>query len=41
VRPEPNSEADAALPHITIELPVYKESLDQTMLVLFFISSPL
>lgn len=33
IRPEPNKEVDAALPHITIELPVYKESLTETMYV--------
>jgi hypothetical protein len=27
VKPEPNTEVDGALPHVTIELPVYKESL--------------
>lgn len=31
VKPAPNKEVDAHLPHITIELPVYKESLEQTM----------
>lgn len=31
VRPSPNKEVDAALPHITVELPVFKESLEQTM----------
>ncbi|KAI6133008.1 glycosyl transferase family group 2-domain-containing protein [Pisolithus croceorrhizus] len=31
VRPEPNKEVDHALPHITIEMPVYKESLEQTI----------
>ncbi|EGN97387.1 hypothetical protein SERLA73DRAFT_92477 [Serpula lacrymans var. lacrymans S7.3] len=31
VRPETNKEIDSALPHVTIELPVYKESLDQTI----------
>jgi cellulose synthase/poly-beta-1,6-N-acetylglucosamine synthase-like glycosyltransferase len=31
VRPEPNPEVDNALPHITIELPVYKESLEETI----------
>ncbi|KAH7922289.1 hypothetical protein BV22DRAFT_666525 [Leucogyrophana mollusca] len=31
VRPIPNKELDAALPHITIELPVFKESLEQTI----------
>ncbi|KAI6111464.1 hypothetical protein EDD16DRAFT_1521953 [Pisolithus croceorrhizus] len=30
VRPEPNKEVDHALPHVTIEMPVYKESLEQT-----------
>ncbi|KAI0246002.1 glycosyl transferase family group 2-domain-containing protein [Lactifluus subvellereus] len=31
VKPAPNKEVDAHLPHITIELPVYKESLEQTI----------
>ncbi|KAF7313187.1 Glyco-trans-2-like domain-containing protein [Mycena kentingensis (nom. inval.)] len=31
VRPEPNPAVDQALPHITIELPVYKESLEETI----------
>ncbi|KAH7922287.1 hypothetical protein BV22DRAFT_1037622 [Leucogyrophana mollusca] len=31
LRPEANKEVDSALPHVTIELPVYKESLDQTI----------
>jgi hypothetical protein len=31
IRPEPNPEVDARLPHVTIELPVYKESLEETM----------
>ncbi|KAI0052840.1 hypothetical protein FA95DRAFT_1601532 [Auriscalpium vulgare] len=31
VKPGPNKEVDAHLPHITIELPVYKESLEQTI----------
>ncbi|KAI6139462.1 hypothetical protein EDD17DRAFT_1671634 [Pisolithus thermaeus] len=30
---EPNKEVGHALPHITIEMPVYKESLEQTMCV--------
>ncbi|KAG2155256.1 glycosyl transferase family group 2-domain-containing protein [Suillus bovinus] len=29
--PKPNKEVDAALPHITIELPVFKESLEHTI----------
>ncbi|KAG1820067.1 glycosyl transferase family group 2-domain-containing protein [Suillus variegatus] len=29
--PPPNKEVDAALPHITIELPVFKESLEHTI----------
>jgi hypothetical protein len=28
VKPEPNTKVDGALLHITIELPVYKESLE-------------
>jgi len=31
VRPAANKEVDAHLPHITVELPVYKESLKQTI----------
>lgn len=31
IRPEPNPEVDSCLPHITIELPVYKESLEQVI----------
>jgi hypothetical protein len=27
----PNKEVDLALPHITVEMPVYKESLSETM----------
>jgi hypothetical protein len=30
-RPAPNKVVDAHLPHITIEMPVYKEDLKQTM----------
>ena len=33
VKPAADQEVDAHLPHITIELPVYKESLVQTMCV--------
>lgn len=33
IKPEPNPEIDNNLPHITIQLPVYKESLDHTMYV--------
>jgi len=31
VKPAPNKEVDSALPHISIELPVYKESLKEVM----------
>lgn len=31
VRPPPNPELDAHLPHITLEMPVYKESLEETI----------
>ena len=31
IKPEADKEVDSALPHVTIELPVYKESLEQTM----------
>jgi hypothetical protein len=35
VKPEPNPEVDQNLPHITIQMPVYKESLELTMSVFF------
>jgi hypothetical protein len=31
VKPKPNMEVDTHLPHITIQMPVYKESLTETM----------
>ena len=31
VAPAPNKAVDTNLPHITIEMPVYKESLKETM----------
>ncbi|KAG6890188.1 hypothetical protein C0995_010893 [Termitomyces sp. Mi166 len=31
IKPEPNTEVDSQLPHITIEMPVYKESLEETI----------
>ncbi|KAF8642084.1 hypothetical protein AX16_009700 [Volvariella volvacea WC 439] len=31
IKPEPNPDVDSALPHITLEMPVYKESLEETM----------
>ena len=31
VKPQPNSIIDSNLPHISIEMPVYKESLKETM----------
>ncbi|KAJ4481261.1 glycosyl transferase family group 2-domain-containing protein [Lentinula aciculospora] len=31
VPPEPNPEVDTRLPHVTVELPVYKESLEETI----------
>lgn len=31
IKPEEDKEVDSALPHVTIELPVYKESLEQTI----------
>ena len=34
VKPKPNPEVDNNLPHITIQLPVYKESLEAVMFVL-------
>jgi cellulose synthase/poly-beta-1,6-N-acetylglucosamine synthase-like glycosyltransferase len=32
VKPEPNPELDKKLPHITIQIPVYKESLEETIM---------
>ncbi|KAJ7678776.1 glycosyl transferase family group 2-domain-containing protein [Mycena rosella] len=31
IRPEANPQVDAVLPHVTVELPVYKESLEETI----------
>ncbi|KAG6889283.1 hypothetical protein C0992_005759, partial [Termitomyces sp. T32_za158] len=31
IKPESNKEVDSQLPHITIEMPVYKESLEETI----------
>ncbi|KDQ58169.1 hypothetical protein JAAARDRAFT_193608 [Jaapia argillacea MUCL 33604] len=31
VKPSPNKQLDMALPHVTVELPVYKESLKETI----------
>uniref|UniRef100_A0A0W0F5W9 Uncharacterized protein n=1 Tax=Moniliophthora roreri TaxID=221103 RepID=A0A0W0F5W9_MONRR len=31
IPPQPNPEVDSQLPHVTIELPVYKESLEETI----------
>ncbi|KAG6885801.1 hypothetical protein C0993_009561 [Termitomyces sp. T159_Od127] len=31
IKPESNTEVDSQLPHITIEMPVYKESLEETI----------
>ncbi|KAF9530692.1 glycosyl transferase family group 2-domain-containing protein [Crepidotus variabilis] len=31
IKPEPNSDVDRCLPHVTIEMPVYKESLEETI----------
>ena len=31
VKPAPNKTVDTNLPHITIQMPVYKESLTETM----------
>lgn len=39
VPPRPNKEVDAALPHITIQMPVYKEGLDAVLWVLLRIRS--
>lgn len=33
ISPRPNKEVDAALPHITIQMPVYKEGLDAVLWV--------
>ena len=37
VAPPPDKTVDADLPHITIEMPVYKESLSETMWVAFIL----
>ncbi|KAF7334603.1 Glyco-trans-2-like domain-containing protein [Mycena venus] len=31
IKPAPNPAVDSALPHVTVELPVYKESLEETI----------
>lgn len=31
IKPEANPAVDDRLPHITVEMPVYKESLEETM----------
>ncbi|KAJ7229659.1 glycosyl transferase family group 2-domain-containing protein [Mycena haematopus] len=31
IKPAPNAAVDGALPHVTVELPVYKESLEETI----------
>ncbi len=33
-KPVANPEVDTRLPHVTIEMPVYKESLEDTMYVM-------
>jgi hypothetical protein len=38
VKPAPNKLVDSNLPHITIEMPVYKESLKETMYVLLLVT---
>jgi len=38
IKPEPNPEVDKNLPHITIQMPVYKESLEFTMCVMVIFS---
>lgn len=35
-KPRHNPDVDSQLPHITVEMPVYKESLEDTMLVMTF-----
>lgn len=40
VPPDPNSEVDDNLPHVSIQLPVYKESLELTMCVFWPIDLP-
>ncbi|KIM58284.1 hypothetical protein SCLCIDRAFT_1191561 [Scleroderma citrinum Foug A] len=35
IPPQPNKEIDAALPHITIQMPVYKESLNNVLCLSF------
>jgi hypothetical protein len=38
--PRPNKQVDSSLPHITIQMPVYKEGLEAVLCVLFdFITS--
>lgn len=37
VAPKPNPEVDNRLPHITIQMPVYKESLKETMCVFYLL----
>ena len=39
IPPRPNKEVDNSLPHITIQMPVYKESLEAVLYVLFPFSS--
>ena len=39
VAPKPNKQVDNNLPHITIQMPVYKESLTETMYERFFVLS--
>lgn len=40
VAPKPNPEVDNRLPHITIQMPVYKESLKETMCVFYLLFFP-
>jgi hypothetical protein len=40
IKPAANPEVDNKLPHITIQMPVYKESLKETMYVQTHLSSP-
>ena len=35
IPPGPNKVVDANLPHVTIQMPVYKESLKETMYVIY------
>lgn len=38
IPPRPNKQVDNNLPHVTIQMPVYKESLQRVLCVSFHIS---